>query len=208
MSIRVVLADDHAIVRQGIKAVLEMQGFDVVGEASDGQEAIRLCENLQPEVAVLDITMPLLNGIDATREIVKVAKKTKVILLTMHADDEYVLQGLRAGIVGYLLKTNATAELALAIRAALKGERYLGSTITPRILEQNRATEGSQDPLSARERQVLQLVAEGNTTKEIGAILSISTKTADSHRSNIMNKLNIHDTASMVRYAVRHGLVR
>ena len=208
MSIRVVLADDHAIVRQGIKAGLEMEGFEVVGEASNGQEAIQLCVNLQPEVAVLDITMPLLNGIDATREISKVAKKTKVILLTMHADDEYVLQGLRAGIMGYLLKTNATAELALAIRTALKGERYLGSTITARILEQDRSTDDSQDPLSARERQVLQLVAEGNTTKEIGAILNISTKTADSHRSNIMNKLNIHDTASMVRYAVRHGLVR
>lgn len=208
MSIRVLLADDHTVVRQCLKAVLEQEGFEVVGEACNGNEAIEMAARLQPEIAVLDVSMPQLNGIDAAREITKISPITKVILLSMFAEDELVLQGLRAGSVGYLVKSNSTSELAQAIRTALKGERYLGSTITPSLLKQSRTPGPSPQLLSPRERQVLQLVAEGNTTKEIGALLNVSTKTADTHRTNIMSKLNIHETATLVRYAVRQGLVK
>lgn len=208
MSIRVLLADDHAIVRQGIRVVLEQEGFEVVGEASDGQEAIQLAQRLQPEIAVFDVTMPVLNGIDAARQIAKTLQHTKVILLSMHSDNEYVVQGLRAGAIGYVLKTNPLSELVQAIRKAIKGERYLGSNIAPVALEKELLVDSALDPLTSRERQVLQLVAEGHTTKEIGTLLFVSTKTADTHRCNIMNKLNIHSTANLVRYAVRVGLVK
>jgi len=209
MPVRVLLADDHAVVREGLRVLLEREGFQVIAEASDGHEAIRLCEAQPPEVAVLDIGMPLLNGIDAAREITKTNPQIKVILLTMHTEDHLVLEGLRSGIAGYVLKTKASSELVQAIRAVGRGEMFLTQSISRTVVEALRQkNEVSERALSDRERQVLQLVAEGKTTKEIAALLGISVKTAESHRSNIMDKLDIHDTAGLVRYAIRRGLIQ
>ena len=209
MPVRVLLADDHAVVREGLRVLLEREGFEVAAEASDGREAIRLCEAQPPDVAVLDIGMPLLNGIDAAREITKSNPRIKVILLTMHTEDHLVLEGLRSGIVGYVLKTKASSELVQAIRSVGRGEMFLTQSISRTVVEALRGqNEISERALSDRERQVLQLVAEGKTTKEIAALLGISVKTAESHRSNIMDKLDIHDTAGLVRYAIRCGLIQ
>jgi DNA-binding NarL/FixJ family response regulator len=209
MPVRIILADDHTMVRQGLKAILQTEGFEIVGDASNGRDAIKLCEMVHPDVAVMDISMPLLNGIDAVREIARVAPRTKVILLTMHTEDHYVLEGLRAGASGYMLKTKAAAELIQAIHEVSRGGTYLSPTIARTVVQAFlTGAEVPTDPLSARERQVLQLVAEGHTTKEIAAELGISVKTAESHRSNIMEKLHIHDTAGLVRYAIRCGLVK
>lgn len=207
MAIRILLADDHAVVRQGLRALLERAGFEVVGEASDGHEAIRLCEVHHPEVAVLDLSMPLLNGIDAAREVTK-SHKTKVVLLTMHTEDHLVLESLRSGVTGYVLKTKAADELIHALRAVCRGEMYLTQSISRTIVQAFLTkSEDARSPISDRERQVLQLVAEGKTTKEIASLLGIGVKTAESHRSNLMDKLNIHDTASLTRYAIRNGFI-
>lgn len=208
MPVRILLADDHAVVRQGLRALLEREGFEVVGEASDGHEAIRLCEQHHPDVAVLDVSMPLLNGIDAAREISKSHPATKLVLLTMHTEDHMVLESLRAGVKGYVLKTRAADELVQAIRDVCKGGMYLTQSIS-RTIVQAFLSKGTlpESPLTERERQVLQLVAEGKTSKEIASLLFISVKTAESHRSNIMDKLNIHDTAGLVRYAIRNGII-
>ena len=208
MAVRVLLADDHEIVRQGLRVLLEREGFQVVGEASDGLEAVKLCEANHPEVAVLDLSMPLLNGVDAAREIMKSNPRTKVVLLTMHTEDHLVLESLRAGVTGYVLKTKAASELVQALRAVCRGEMFLTQSISRTIVQallQN--APAPSNPISDRERQVLQLVAEGKTTKEIASLLGISVKTAESHRSNLMEKLNIHDTAGLVRYAIRIGLI-
>jgi DNA-binding NarL/FixJ family response regulator len=208
MPIRVLLADDHVIVRQGLRAILDKEGFQVVGEASNGHEAVQMIEKLQPDMAVLDISMPLLNGIDATREIHRTNARTKVILLTMYTDDHYVLESLRAGISAYVLKTKAASELVQAIQEVSKGGTYLSPDISHKVVQAYLSkSEPAADPLTTRERQVLQLVAEGKTTKEIAVVLGISTKTAESHRTNIMEKLDIHETAGLVRYAIRHGLI-
>lgn len=208
VAVRVVLADDHVIVRQGLKALLEREGFEVVGEASNGHEAIKLTDSLHPEVVVLDISMPLLNGIDAAREILNSAPRTKVLLLTMFTEEHYVYEALRAGVSAYVLKTKAAGELVTAIQEVCKGETYLSPGISRTVVQAYLAKADSPaDPLTARERQVIQLVAEGKTTKEIATVLGISTKTAESHRTNIMEKLNIHDIAGLVRYAIRHGIV-
>jgi two-component system response regulator NreC len=208
MSVRVVLADDHEIVRQGLRVLLEREGFQVVGEASDGHDAVKLCDANHPEVAILDLSMPLLNGVDAAREIMKSNPRTKVVLLTMHTEDHLILESLRAGVTGYVLKTKAASELVQALRAVCRGEMFLTQSISRTIVQaflQNTPVPGN--PISDRERQVLQLVAEGKTTKEIASLLGISVKTAESHRSNLMEKLNIHDTAGLVRYAIRIGLI-
>jgi DNA-binding NarL/FixJ family response regulator len=208
MAVRVLLADDHEIVRQGLRVLLEREGFQVVGEASNGHEALKLCEANHPEVAILDLSMPLLNGVDAAREIMKSNPRTKVVLLTMHTEDHLVLESLRAGVTGYVLKTRAASELVQALRAVCRGEMFLTQSISRTIVQaflQN--TPAPNNPLSDRERQVLQLVAEGKTTKEVASLLGISVKTAESHRSNLMDKLNIHDTAGLVRYAIRIGLI-
>jgi DNA-binding NarL/FixJ family response regulator len=208
MAVRVVLADDHEIVRQGLRVLLEREGFQVVGDASDGHEAVKLCEANHPEVAILDLSMPLLNGVDAAREIMKANPRTKVVLLTMHTEDHLILESLRAGVTGYVLKTKAASELVQALRAVCRGEMFLTQSISRTIVQaflQNRPVSGN--PISDRERQVLQLVAEGKTTKEIASLLGISVKTAESHRSNLMDKLNIHDTAGLVRYAIKIGLI-
>jgi DNA-binding NarL/FixJ family response regulator len=208
MAVRVLLADDHEIVRQGLRILLEREGFQVVGEAPDGHEAVKLCEASHPEVAILDVSMPLLNGVDAAREIMKSNPHTKVVLLTMHTEDHLILESLRAGVTGYVLKTKAASELVQALRAVCRGEMFLTQSISRTIVQaflQNTPVPGN--PISDRERQVLQLVAEGKTTKEIASLLGISVKTAESHRSNLMEKLNIHDTAGLVRYAIRIGLI-
>lgn len=208
MAVRVLLADDHVIVRQGLRALLESDGFEVVGEASTGHEAIDMVQRLHPEVAVLDISMPLLNGIDAAREITRAAPRTKILLLTMFAEEHYVLEALRAGASAYILKTKAAGELVHAIREVCKGETYLGAGVSRTVVQAYLAkAENPTDPLTSRERQVIQLVAEGKTTKEIATVLGVSTKTAESHRTNIMDKLNIHDTAGLVRYAIRTGII-
>lgn len=208
MAVRVLLADDHVIVRQGLRALLESDGFEVVGEASTGHEAIDMVQRLHPEVAVLDISMPLLNGIDAAREITRASPRTKILLLTMFAEEHYVLEALRAGASAYILKTKAAGELVHAIREVCKGETYLGAGVSRTVVQAYLAkAENPTDPLTSRERQVIQLVAEGKTTKEIATVLGVSTKTAESHRTNIMDKLNIHDTAGLVRYAIRTGII-
>ncbi len=209
MPLHVLLADDHVVVRQGLRALLERAGFDVVGEAGDGQEAIRLAEELHPDVAVLDVAMPLLNGIDAARGITKASPHTKTVLLTMYAQGHNVLEGLHAGIRGVVVKSRAIDELLRAIEAVCRGDRYLSPDVSNVIAEWYIASGDGREPhLRDRERQVLQLVAEGKTTKEVATILGISVKTAESHRMKIMERLDIHDTAGLVRYAIREGLIQ
>ena len=209
MAVRVLIADDHEMFRQGLRVLLEEEGFQFVAEASNGREAVQLCQQHHPEVAILDIAMPLLNGIFAAREIIKSNPRTKVVLLTQHTEDQMVLESLRAGVTGYVLKTRATSELVHALRAVCRGEMYLTQSIS-RTVVQAFLTKDSlpERPLSDRERQVLQLVAEGKTNKEIASLLGISVNTAESHRTNLMEKLDIHDTAGLVRYALRNGVIQ
>jgi len=209
MPTRVLLADDHALIRQGLKAFLEKQGFQVVCEASDGQEALRSTEKIQPDVAIIDISMPILNGVDTARELKKSAPKTKVILLTQHDEDQYVTEALRAGVKGYVLKRQAAEDLVHAIQEVSRGSVYLSPNISRAVVDAYLSkTYVSADPLSGRERQVLQLVGEGKSTKDIAVHLGISVKTAESHRARLMKKLDIHETASLVRYAIRRGLIQ
>src|SRR6185312_14069019 len=209
MPMQILLADDHEVVREGLRVLLEREGFEVVAEASDGREAITLCAGHPPDVAVLDLAMPLLNGIDAAREITKSNAHVRVILLTMHTEDHLVLESLRAGVTGYVLKTKASSELVQAIRAVNRGETFLTQSISRPVIQAFlKKSEVPDRTITDRERQVLQLVAEGKTTKEIASILGISVKTAESHRSNLMDKLDIHDTAGLVRYAIRQGIIQ
>jgi DNA-binding NarL/FixJ family response regulator len=207
--IRVVLADDHVLVRQGLKSLLEREGLQVVAEASDGQEAVRAVQSLQPDIAVMDISMPILNGLDAARDISRSAAKTKTILLTQHDEDEYISEALDAGMKGYVLKSQASSELIQAIQQVSRGQVYLSPSVSSAVVEAYRSkSKKTSDPLTPRERQVLQLIAEGKSTKDVASLLGISVKTAESHRTRLMHKLDIHETASLVRYAVRHRLIR
>ena len=209
MLCRVLLADDHQIVRQGLRALLEKAGHSVVGEAADGREACELAQKLQPNVAVLDLAMPLLNGLDAIGEIRRVSPGTLTILLTMYTDRPYVLRALQAGAKGYVLKSQAADDLVRAIREVWAGAVYLSPGVAVGLVDAYLSKDGEpKEPLTARERQVLQLVAEGKTTKAIAAMLGITFKTVESHRNRIMKKLDIHQTAGLVRYAIRRGLVR
>ena len=209
MPLHIVIADDHTMVRQGLRALLEREHFEIVGEASDGQEAIRLVEKLHPAVAVLDVAMPVLNGIDAAREISRLSPHTRTILLTMLTEDHYVLESLRAGVKGYVLKSNSSQELVQAIRDACEGKVYLTPAASTAVVQAYVAISSASPPeLTEREREVLQLVAEGRTSKEIADKLGITWKTAESHRTHIMEKLGIHDIAGLVRYAIRHGLIQ
>lgn len=209
MPTRIIIADDHQIVRQGLRALLERENFSVIGEAPNGQEALKLVEALQPDVAVLDFAMPLMNGIECARAIQSTSPRTKSILLTMYTESQYILEGLRAGAKAYVMKTNAAEDLVRAVREAVRGGTYLSPEIAEAVVQayQNK-TEIASDPLSARERQVLQLIAEGKITKEVATALGISVKTAETYRSRIMEKLDLHITADLVRYAVRRGIVQ
>ncbi len=207
--LRILLADDHPMFLQGVVDILEREKMVIVGQAHDGQEAVRLAEKHRPEVAVLDLAMPLLNGIDAIREIGKVSPDTKTILLTMHMEEQYILDALRAGVNGYLLKTRAAADLIQAIREVSRGALFLSSGMPREVLQAYLSNkEKRTDPLSAREREVLQWIAEGKTMKEIAAILGISVKTVETHRMRLMEKLDIHETAGLVRYAIRRGVIQ
>jgi len=209
MPIRILLADDHQMVRQGLKAILEQEGFKVVGEAANGHEAARLAQELAPDIAVLDLAMPLMNGIGAAKAISQMSSPTKIVVLTMHTEAQYVLEALRSGIRGYVLKSRAASELVQAIREVSRGSTFLSSDISDTVVDAYlNKVDVPNDSLSPRELQVLQLVAEGKTTKEVAALLNISVKTAESHRTRIMEKLDVHETASLVRYAIRRGLVQ
>jgi DNA-binding NarL/FixJ family response regulator len=208
MPTRVILADDHVLVRQGLKSLLEREGMQVVGEAADGQEAISLAEKHTPDVAILDIGMPILNGLDAARGIRKACAKTKAILLTRHDEDQYVTEALRAGVKGYVLKHQVAHDLVHAIHQVCRSGVYLSPSISRAVADAYLSkAEAAPDPLSVRERQVIQLIVEGKSTREIAILLGICVKTAESHRARLMHKLDIHETASLVRYAIRRGLV-
>ena len=209
MSTTVVIADDHPIVREGVRKLLDSQEFRIVGEASDGLNTVSLVEELRPDVVVLDLAMPTLNGAGAAREIAKVSPRTKVVLLTMYTEERHILGALRAGVKGCVSKTQAPEHLLQAIREVRAGGVYLSPTISGVVVQGYLAkTELPDEPLTSRERQVLQLIAEGNTTKQIAVLLGVSVRTAESHRSTLMEKLDLHSTAELVRYAIRRGVVQ
>jgi DNA-binding NarL/FixJ family response regulator len=207
--LQILVAEDHQMVRQGIRAILERHGFQVVCEAANGREAVRLAQAHSPDVAILDLSMPQLNGLDAAREILQSHSPPAIILLTMHVEEHQIVDALRAGIRGYVIKTQASGDLINAIREVVAGGWYLSPGAYSIVVDAYLAGRNApSDRLTLRERQVLQLVSEGHTTKEIAAILNLSVKTAESHRSQIMEKLEIHDTAGLVRYAIRRGLIQ
>ncbi len=209
MPTRVLIADDHRMFREGLAALLPPGEFEVVAEAGDGREAIRLARRHTPDLVLLDVSMPGLNGVDATREVLRVSPRSRVIVLTMHKDSAYLFQALRAGARGYVLKTQGRMELLEALRAVARGEAHLAQgLIDPLVGSLQERGDWLSDPLSPREREVLQLIAEGKSAKEIGAALGISPKTAESHRARIMAKLDLHETAGLVRYAIRRRLVQ
>lgn len=203
-----VIADDHRMFRQAIRSLLEDEGFDVLGEAEDGHEAVKLVSQLSPQLALLDYGMPKLNGSFAAEEIQKRSPDTQVVLLTMYDDESFALEAIKSGVRGYVLKQQAAQELVAALRQVLSGSIYLSPAISePVVKALVSKKEQPNDLLTAREKQVLQLIAEGNTTKDIAAMLHLSVKTAESHRSNIMNRLDVHNVASLVRYAIRQGMI-
>ena len=209
MTDTVLLVDDHAVLRQGLRVLLERERFKVVGEAADGLEAIDVAEKAQPNFVVLDLAMPTLNGVSAVRGILKAAPGTKVILLTMHTEEYQILEAFRAGVKGCVSKGQAAEQLIEAIREVGAGRVYMSPTISGAVVQAYLAkTDLRYDPLTDRERQVLQLIAESKTTKEVAVILGISVKTAETHRAKLMEKLDIHSTAGLVRYAIRRGLVQ
>jgi DNA-binding NarL/FixJ family response regulator len=212
MKIRVLLADDHQLVRAGVRLLLKpLEGIEVVGEASDGREALEQIERLRPHVVLMDVMMPNLNGLEATARAARSFPDSRIIMLSVNAQEEYVLQSLRAGAAGYLLKNITPAELEAAIRAVARGQRYLTAAVSRHVIEAYLERVGNSDNslerLTPRQREVLQLVAEGATTKEIGRKLSISVKTAEMHRGQLMDALDIHDVAGLVRYAIRMGVI-
>jgi DNA-binding NarL/FixJ family response regulator len=210
--IRVVVAEDHALVRAGIRSLLEkLPGVEVVGEAADGREALELLETQSPHVALLDISMPGMNGLEAAARAARQFPATRVVVLSMHANEEYVHQALRAGAAGYLLKDAGAAELELAVRAVARGETYLSPAISKQVMSDYVRRTGagttSLEALTPRQREILQLIAEGHTTKEIAKKLDLGVKTIETHRAALMRRLDIHDVAGLVRYAIRSGLV-
>ena len=204
---RVLIADDHALVREGIGILIERGGFTVVAEASNGQEALAQASSHQPDMAVLDMSMPIMNGLETAHELRRLSPRTKSIVLSRHDGVDYVLAAMRAGIRGYVLKSQSVLELLQALNDVSMGGVYLSPGVPGVVVDAVRANSSPvDDPLTGRERQVLKLVAEGYSTKECATILGVSVKTADSHRTRLMRKLDIHGTAGLVRYAVRHHL--
>lgn len=214
MSIRVLLADDHGVVRKGLRFLLERQpGVEITGEAADGREAVRLAETGEPDIVIMDIAMPLLNGIEATAQIVKRNPGVGVIILSMYSDEDYLLSALNAGAKGYLLKDSAEVDLVRAIQAVHKGAPFFSPEISKALLEdymrflQQRNLQDSYDLLTEREKEVLQLLAEGKSNKEAAAVLDVSVYTVDTHRTHLMQKLGLHNTAELVLYAVRKKII-
>lgn len=206
---RILLADDHSVVRNGFRLILEAQwDMEVVGQASNGRDAVELCEQLQPDVVVMDVTMPELNGIEATRRIDKVSPKTRVLALSMHKDAVYVREILRAGARGYLLKDCSESDFLTAVRAVAVGKGYLSPEVSDAVLDDYRKhVTNPIDLLSTREREVLQLIAESKTNKDIANALNLSVYTVEAHRGRIMEKLNLHSVGELVRFALRNGLI-
>lgn len=211
--IRILLADDHTVVRDGLRVLLERQGFEITGEAADGIDAVRLAEETKPDIVLMDIAMPLLNGIEATRRIVGKCPKTAVVILSMHYDESYILRSLKAGARGYLVKDSAKTDLINGIRTVYEGRSFLSPKVS-RILQddhlqqlESKGLDDSYDLLTGREREILQLVAEGRTNKEIANLLNISPYTIDTHRTHILQKLNLHSAPELILYAVRKGII-
>jgi DNA-binding NarL/FixJ family response regulator len=211
-SIKVLIADDHNLVRAGIRALLQdIEGVEVVGEASDGRAALDSIREKRPDVALVDIAMPGLNGMEVAARVAKEVPQVRVLMLSMHANEEYVLQALRAGAAGYLVKGADTIELELALKALMRGESYLSPAVSKHVIADYArrvgGEAGSLELLTPRQREILQLIAEGHSTKEIAHVLKISIKTVETHRSELMERLDIHDVAGLVRYAIRVGMV-
>ena len=207
--IRILLADDHAVVRQGFKMILGAQSdMEIVAEAGNGREAVESAEKLRPDIVVMDVAMPELNGIEATRRIAGASPHTRVLALSMHKDSVYVREILRAGARGYLLKDSPAPDLVAAVRAVASGEGYLSPAVSNAVLDDyRRHVSNPIDLLTSREREVLQMLAEGKTNKEIAVVLNLSVYTVDAHRGRIMEKLNLHSINELVRFAVRNGLI-
>src|ERR1700756_3274597 len=207
--IRILLADDHAVVRQGFKMILSAHAdMEIVGEAGNGRDAVQLAEELRPDVVVMDVAMPELNGIEATRRLGTSAPHTRVLALSMHKDSVYVREILRAGARGYLLKDSPAGDLVAAVRAVASGEGYISPAVSNAVLDDyRRHVTNPIDLLTSREREVLQMLAEGKTNKEIAGVLNLSVYTVDAHRGHIMEKLNLHSINELVRFAVRNGLI-
>jgi len=212
--IRVLVADDHGIVRKGLRFVLERQeDLEVIGEACDGRDAVRICEESSPDVVVMDIAMPQLNGLDAAAQISRHNPDTKIIILSMHADEDYLLRALNAGVKAYLLKDSAELDLVRAVRAVSQGNSFFSPAIAQLLAEdytrqlQQRGLQDSYELLTEREKEVLQLLAEGKSNKEVATVLNVSPYTVETHRTHVMQKLDLHNTAEIVLYAVRKKII-
>lgn len=212
---RVLLADDHAIVRRGLRSLLESEpGLEVVGEAADGLEAVRLATELHPDLVVLDIAMPLLNGIDVAARLKQMERPPRVVVLSMHTDESYILRALASGAQAYLLKDATDEDLLPAVRTVASGKPYFSAAVSAVLMEdyiRNLKVRGETDTfhvLTAREREVLQLLAEGRSNKEVASLLDLAASTVETHRANLMQKLGLHNTAEIVLYAVRKGMIR
>jgi two-component system, NarL family, response regulator NreC len=212
--IRILVADDHGIVRKGLRFLLDrQQDMEVVGEASDGREVVRVSEELAPNVIIMDVAMPQLNGIDAAAQIIKTNPNIRVIMLSMYADEAYLVRALGIGAKGYLLKDSAEADIVRAVHSVMQGRPYFSPQIAQSLLEdyvrtlQQRGLQDSYDLLTDREREILQLLAEGKSNKEAATVLNLSTYTVETHRTNLMHKLNLHNTAEIVLYAIRKKII-
>ena len=215
MRTRILLADDHVVMRSGLRMVLEKRDdLEVVGEADDGRQAVALAEALSPDVAVIDVSMPHLNGIDAAKQIAAKRPKTAIVILSMNSDETYVLRALKSGAKAYLLKDSAEADLIAAVRAVREGKSFFSPAVSRTLLEdytrqlQQRGIEDSYELLSPREREILQLIAEGQSNKEVASFLNVSPHTVETHRTHILQKLNLHSTPELILYAVRKGIIR
>ena len=211
---RILLADDHGIVRRGLKSLLESQpGLSVIGEAADGLEALRLCSELSPDLLIIDISMPLMNGIEVASRAQKLEAAPGVIILSMHADESYIMRALAAGARGYLVKDATDEDLIPAVRAVAAGKPFFSPTVAAVLMEdyvrqlRTRGLSDSYELLTDREREILQLLAEGRSNKEVAALLDVGLSTVETHRANLMQKLNLHNTAEIVLYAVRKGII-
>jgi DNA-binding NarL/FixJ family response regulator len=211
--LRVLLADDHSIVRRGLRGLLESAGLSIAAEAGDGLEAVRLCEEHQPDLLVLDIGMPKLNGIEVAARAQKLERPPGIIILSVHADESYIMRALAAGASAYLLKSATDEDLLPAVRAVAAGKRYFSPAVSAVLVEdyvrrlQQRGLDDSYHLLTDREKEVLQLLAEGRSNKEVATLLDVGVSTVETHRANLMQKLNLHNTAEIVLYAVRKGLI-